>query len=288
MNHLTISGYSTALFSTFYFLEEPGILFDAGDGLTAHLMQKARKIKHVFISHADRDHLAGLLQFMQLNARDGFPKIYYPKDSGSFPALAAFSKAFDPHVGGGEWIGLDVGEEVKIKNDLVVKAIGNRHIISEGGLVKSLSFQVFKLKRKLREEWMHLSGKEIGALRQEKGEAAISREVREKWLCYSGDTPIERDGRWSASRILIHEATFIHQDDKMLSDPRTHKHSTLEEVLEMAAIANIEQLILGHFSTRYSKEEIVEAVNRLSEKFQISVPIKLVLPGQYCKDILAS
>lgn len=286
MNHLTISGYSTALFSTFYFLEEHGILFDAGDGLTAHLMQKARKVKHVFVSHADRDHLAGLLQFMQLNARTGFPKVYYPKDSGSFPALASFSQAFDPHVVGGEWIGLSEGEEVRIKSDLIVKAIGNRHIVSEGQ-VKSLSFQLFNLKRKLREEWAHLSGKEIGALRLERGEEAISREVREKWLSYSGDTPIEKDGRWADSRILIHEATFIHQDDKMLADPRTHKHSTLEEVLEMVKLSNIGQLILGHFSTRYSHEEIVEAVNRLCQKYQIDLPVDLVLPGQFRKDILA-
>lgn len=63
---LTITGYSTALFSTWYFVEELGILFDCGDGVSAALLQKARKVEHVFISHADRDHLAGLLQFNQL------------------------------------------------------------------------------------------------------------------------------------------------------------------------------------------------------------------------------
>ena len=52
---LTITGYSTALFSTWYFIEELGLLFEADDGVTASLLQKARKIEHVFISHADRD-----------------------------------------------------------------------------------------------------------------------------------------------------------------------------------------------------------------------------------------
>ncbi len=50
----------------------------------------------MFISHADRDHLTGLLQFNQLNARSGFPVIYYPKDCGSFPALKEFTTKFDP------------------------------------------------------------------------------------------------------------------------------------------------------------------------------------------------
>ena len=60
---LTIHGYSTALFATWYFIEELGILFDAGDGLVSGLMGKCGKIKKVFISHADRDHLTGLLQY---------------------------------------------------------------------------------------------------------------------------------------------------------------------------------------------------------------------------------
>jgi ribonuclease BN (tRNA processing enzyme) len=81
---MNLTGYSTALFSTWYLIEEFGVLFDAGDGVVAHLLQKAMKAKYVFISHADRDHLTGLSQFVQLNSRDGFPKIYYPKDCGSF------------------------------------------------------------------------------------------------------------------------------------------------------------------------------------------------------------
>lgn len=69
--NLTITAYSTALFSTWYFIEEWGVLFDAGDGMISALLQKSRKVDNVFISHADRDHLTGLLQFNQLNARPG-------------------------------------------------------------------------------------------------------------------------------------------------------------------------------------------------------------------------
>ncbi|HVU94591.1 MAG TPA: hypothetical protein VHE34_05170 [Puia sp.] len=92
---LTITGYSTALFSTWYFVEEWGVLFDAGDGLIPALLQKSRKTDHAFISHADRDHLTGLIQFNQLNARPGFPVMYYPKDAKFFPVLEAFSRQFD-------------------------------------------------------------------------------------------------------------------------------------------------------------------------------------------------
>jgi len=96
---LKITGYSTALFASWYFVDEYGVLFDCGDGVCATLLQKARKIKHVFVSHADRDHVNGLLQFQQLNGRSEL-QIHFPKNSGSFPALAEFTTKFDPHVSG--------------------------------------------------------------------------------------------------------------------------------------------------------------------------------------------
>ncbi len=112
---LTLSGYSTALFATWYFAEELGILFDAGDGVTSALLQKSRKINHVFISHADRDHLTGLLQLNQLNARDGFPIIHFPKNSGSFPALETFVKKFDAYANGSVWKPVAPAEEIRVK-----------------------------------------------------------------------------------------------------------------------------------------------------------------------------
>src|ERR1700712_4282787 len=128
---LTITGYSTALFSTWYFIEELGLLFDAGDGVTAALLQKARKVENVFISHADRDHITGLLQFNQLNSRAGFPKIFFPFNSGSFPAMEAFSKQFDPHVAGSVWNPIKENEHIQIKEDFFIQPVRNNHVEAE-------------------------------------------------------------------------------------------------------------------------------------------------------------
>lgn len=62
--HLTLTASSSALFSTWFFIEEFGALFDAGDGVSAALMQRSRKVKHVFVTHADRD-VADLLSLAQ-------------------------------------------------------------------------------------------------------------------------------------------------------------------------------------------------------------------------------
>jgi len=148
MTHYKISAYSTALFSTWINVEELGLLVDAGDGLTAGLLQKTGKIKHVFITHPDRDHLNGLPQFIQLNSRAGFPKIFYPKDSGSFPAMESFLNKFDPHIKGSLWTGIGNGSSVEIKKNIIVQALKNEHIQCPLGVNKSLSYKVYEVKHK--------------------------------------------------------------------------------------------------------------------------------------------
>ena len=218
-----------------------------------------------------------ILQFNQLNAREGL-KIYYPKDSGSFPFLAEFCKRFDPHVSGTEWIGIDDGQEIEIKKGIIVKAIQNRHVPIKDK-IKSLSYKVYSTKRKLKSEYLNLSGKEIQQLRQTKGIENITEEVRTCLIGYSGDTPIENDGRWKDPKILIHEATFLKKGSIPNFDATRNQHSYLDEVLIMAANSNIEQLILGHFSSRYTNEEIVKAVEEGCQKYKVTCSVQCVLPG---------
>ncbi len=285
-HRLTITGYSTALFSTWYFVDELGCLFDCGDGVSAGLLQKSRKVKHVFISHADRDHLAGLLQFNQLNARPEL-SIYYPRHSGSFPALAGFMGKFDPQVSGTKWIPLDPGDEVPLRSDLVVRAVANRHVPIIPGRSKSLSYFVEAISNKLKPEYVGKSSKEIVAIKMEKGKAAIVEPCRRTKLVYSGDTPIETDGRYDDAEVLIHEATFLSEEEMNPADPSLNRHSSLDQVMQMVSQSRIGTLVLGHFSTRYDERQIMQAVAQVRERYPLEIPIKLILPGKIGRDILA-
>lgn len=276
---LTITGYSTALFSTWYFVEEFGILMDCGDGVCAALLQKARKVKHVFISHADRDHLTGLLQFQQLNGRDDLV-IHYPKSSGSFPALAEFTANFDPHISGTQWNPLVAAAEIAIRDDLVVRTVENSHVVTEGDQTKSLSYVVESLRRKLKPEHHGKDGSEIAELRQLHGSDAITDEARSVELIYSGDTPVELDGRYRNAKLLIHEATFLTRGEIEPDNPHRNKHSSLDAVMEMVAESDIGALILGHFSSRYSDQQIDEAIDREAARCGVKIPIGRVYPGK--------
>ncbi len=282
---LTIAGYSTALYATWYFLDELGILFDCGDGCVAGLLQKSRKVKHIFISHADRDHLTGLLQFNQLNNRVDYPKLFYPFDSRSFPALNTFSGNFDPHVQKGIWQGIKSGDEMLTGKDIVVTAIRNNHVPAATGIHKSLGYLVERTKRKLKPDYLGLTGQQIAALRKSMKEEELTYEVREKLIAYSGDTPVENSNYWNNTEILIHEATFLKTADMISENPRENKHSSLEDVIAMVAGINIQHLVLGHFSSRYNEQEIIAAIRELAGKYAIRCSIYAVLPGNFYKNV---
>ncbi|MFT5821193.1 MAG: ribonuclease Z [Crocinitomix sp.] len=284
--NLTLTGYSTALFATWFFIEELGIVLDAGDGLAAGLLQKGGKVRHIFVSHADRDHLTGLLQFNQLNSRKGSPIIYYPKACGSFPAIQAFSAKFDPHVNGADWRPIEFGTEHLVAKDIVVEAIRNSHVSAPDEVSKSLSYKIFKTKRKLKPEYLGLAGNEIRDLIANKGNDFVTNEVRENVLSYSGDTPVEDYERWNNSNILIHEATFLGNDAELKHAPNKNKHSNLSEVMEMLANINVNKVILSHFSPRYEQEEIDTEIRRLSKYYNLKTPIYRILPGEVHRDIL--
>jgi ribonuclease Z len=283
---LTITGYSTALFSTWYFIEEWGICFDAGDGLISALLQKSHKIDHVFLSHADRDHLTGLLQFNQLNARPGYPVMHYPVDAASFLALERFSKQFDTQVDRTVWLTATDGVEIAIAKDLLVRPMRNGHVPAAPHIIKSLGYQVIQTRKKVRPEFAYLSEDQLRQLAETAGRDSFSMEVREPLLGYSGDTPVEDGAKWNGTRILIHEATFLGHGEGVKERNYGNKHSTLDEVMEMVASIRVGQLILGHFSSRYSPAEIDSAIRNRCDKYAISFPVYRVLPGETVFDIL--
>ncbi len=286
MTPLNITSYSTALFSTWINIEELGILLDAGDGISSALLQKSRKIKHVFISHADRDHVTGLLQLNQLNGREGFPKIYYPKHCGTFPAFRDFQNKFDPHIKGMEWNELVDQDQIEIRKDIYVQCLRNEHIKAPHDISKSLSFKLFQTKQKLKSEFTHISSKEIKALIDLKGRENIMEKIHTNFLSYSGDTPVDNYEKWDGSEILIHESTFLQDEGDSIIESKGNKHSKINEVLKMASEINIGQLILNHFSSRYKKNEIDNAIKKLCKVYHIKIPVRVIYPGQIHRDIL--
>ena len=257
------------------------MLFDAGDGVSASLGQKGGKIDHIFITHADRDHVCGLLQLHQLNARNGRPNIYYPSGCGSFPPLKEFMEKFDPQSGPATWSPLDAPAAIDVgRGGYSVEVRSSDHIVSEG-LTKALDFMLVRSKRVLRSEFTGLPGKEIAEAKAKLGEDAVTCTVQERQVGYSGDASGLNPDHWQGVKVLFHEATFL--------DPGTARrpHSNVQQVIQSAGeVEGLENLVLLHFSARYDSNEIKEAIRAAAADCDLKIPVHAVLPGEVEHDVL--
>ena len=177
--------------------------------------------------------------------------------------------------------------EIEIKKNVQVKAIRNEHIACEIGIHKSLGFKVFESRRKLKAAFQGLKEKEIKKIVQTKGREFLTQEVKRNVISYSGDTPVDDYGKWDKSEILIHEATFLNPENDAVIESKGHKHSRIDEVFNMVAEIEVGTLILSHFSSRYSKEQIQASIRKMCKSFQIKIPVYAIYPGQIHRDLLA-
>ncbi len=279
---MKITAYSTALYSTWIFIEELRLLFDAGDGVAAALGGKGRKAKVVALSHSDRDHVTGLLQLQQLHARHNGLRVLYPADSRGIPLLADFCRRFDPWAGPYvNWERVLPDERVGLEGDLVLVPVTNTHVPGKG--VRSLGYKVVRRVRKLKAEFVGTPGEVLATLDREATTEALERPV----LAFSGDTGPMKPAIWAGQPILMHEATFLRQADVERGPERTQLHSCLDEVLDLARAARPERLVLTHLSPRYAEAEAREAIARAAREMRLDVPIWLVPPGRLVPDVFS-
>ncbi|CAN5421521.1 ribonuclease Z [soil metagenome] len=284
IEELTLHAHSTALFSTWILLEELRLLLDCGDGAMASLGHKSRKVRLVAMTHGDRDHIMGLPQFLHHNALHGLAGVLYPKDSYTFPAMKAFSESFDPFTTAVvPWIGLGNGQDWELQRGLLVRAMANTHI--GGDRVRSVGWQVVRRFRKLRLELTGMAGPDIAQLRKLKGDDAVTQEFEEVLITFSGDTGEMAPPVYGSPKLLIHEATFLSNDDLEEERPG-HRHSCLPGVLALARDVAPERLVLTHFSSRYPIEQIRETVAREATGMALAFPVWIVPPMRTAWDLL--
>ena len=279
---MRIAAYSTALYSTWIFIEELRLLFDAGDGVAAALGGKGRKAKVVALSHSDRDHVTGLLQLQQLHARHNGLRVLYSADSRGIPMLADFCRRFDPWAGPHvNWERVLPDERVGLEGDLALVPVQNTHVPGKG--VRSLGYKAIRRVRKLRPEYVGTPGKTLATLDREATTESIERPL----LAFSGDTGPMDPAVWAGQPILLHEATFLRQADVERGPERTQLHSCLDEVLDLARAARPERLVLTHLSPRYAEAEGREAIAAAAREMRLEFPIWLVPPGRLVADVFA-
>jgi ribonuclease Z len=284
MDRLTVTGYSTALFSTWIFLEEMRLLFDAGDGVMAGLMHKSGKIRHVAMSHADRDHVYGLMQVNHHCAHRGLEALFYPAESGFFKGMREACYRFDRETQDGyPWIQVMPGDSFELTPELGLRVVHSSHIPTPG---RSVGYVVMRRFRKLKAEFQGLPQSEFERIGREKGSDFLTEPREEPLVGFSGDTGVLPPSQWAGCKLLIHEATFLREEEMEL-EREGYLHSLLSDVLQMAKEAKVERLLLIHFSSRYNASEIEAAIREHAEAMAIPMPVHFIPPGRIVHNALS-
>lgn len=242
-------------------------LIDCGEGTQVQLRKnkiKFGKIEHIFISHLHGDHFYGLIglisTFMLLN-REKELHVYGPKGIKEVILLQLrLSNAWTPYPLYFHELTSTKPEKIYENEKLSVETIPLQHRVYTNGFL----FREKEGDRKLLIDKAREYKIDVALFKSlKKGKDVTSEDgklIKNELVTTSGDTPKsyafcsdtafseEIIPQLSNIDVLYHEATFL-QEQLKLTDPT--KHSTAMQAATIAKKANVKQLILGHYSTRY-------------------------------------
>ncbi|MGO4819107.1 ribonuclease Z [Flavobacterium sp. W22_SRS_FP1] len=242
-------------------------LIDCGEGTQVQLRKnkiRFSKINHIFISHLHGDHffgLVGLVSTFTLLNRATDLHIYGPKGLKEIIKLQLrLSNSWTNY--GLHFHELESNESQLIFEDdkVTVKTIPLKHRIYTNGFL----FEEKKDKRKLNLDAVQnfkidscyyqniKNGKDIVL---EDGRFIENSQltfdpIPPKSYAFCSDTAYDESILPLVNEvdILYHESTFLQSEENLA---RKTLHSTAKEAATIALKANVKQLILGHYSTRY-------------------------------------
>ncbi|WP_284652073.1 ribonuclease Z [Flavobacterium terrisoli] len=247
-------------------------LIDCGEGTQVQLRKnklKFSKINHIFISHLHGDHFYGLVglisTFMLLNRQTDL-HVYGPKGIKEIILLQLrYSNSFTGYNLYFHELESKESEVVFEDEKVIVKTIPLKHRIYTNGYL----FQEKPKERKLNIEAVESYDIDMvyyrkikygGDITLDDGRIISNVELTfdpepTKSYAFCSDTmydesiiPIIQD-----VDVLYHETTFLESEaDKA----EKTMHSTAKEAAKIAKLANVKQLLLGHYSTRYSSIEL--------------------------------
>jgi len=246
-------------------------LIDCAEGTQVQLRKnkiKFSKINHIFISHLHGDHVYGLIglvsSFMLLN-RTSDLHIYGPKGIKEMITLQLrLSNSWTTY--GLYFHELESGESEIVFEDekVIVKTIPLQHRIYTNGYL----FQEKMGEKKLNAEAMKHYQIETCYFQNIKNGKDITLEngtviendkltfepIPPKSYAFCSDTIYNESLAEMIQNVdvLYHESTFL--ESELALATRT-MHSTAKQAAAIALKANVKQLILGHYSTRYENIE---------------------------------
>lgn len=247
-------------------------LIDCGEGTQVQLRKhkvRFNRIKHIFISHLHGDHffgLVGLISTFRLLTREADLHIYGPK--GIKEVVTLQMKLADSWTNYKLFFHELTSTESQLifeDENVVVYTVPLEHRVYTNGYL----FKEKEGDRKLNIDAVEEANINVAYYRKLKQGFDVENEDgvlidhkavtfppdKPKSYAFCSDTvykedivPIIKD-----SDVLYHESTFLEAHAHLA--PKT-KHATAKEAAQIAKLANVGTLILGHYSSRYHDLEV--------------------------------
>ena len=254
-------------------------LFDCGEGTQHQLLRsdlKSSQIRRIFITHMHGDHIFGLMGLLAstgLAGAKGQVDIYGPPELKDY--LNACIRYSHTHLANRIQVHPVQPGVVFENEEFTVTCNSLKHRIPAYGYAVTEKDRPGRFDVEKAKALGIPPGPIYGNLK--KGETVTledGRQVSGKDLCepdepgrkfvYCTDTVFTENAVDLAANadVLIHEATFAHQDAEMAFE-RLHSTSTM--AAQVALAAPVKQLIMTHFSPRYAPGNPIRLNNLLEE-----------------------
>ncbi len=242
-------------------------LIDCGEGTQMQMTTykvKRSKINQIFISHLHGDHifgLPGLITSFSLQGRVEDLSVYGP--IGIKRYLNTIMEVSESHLTYTLYIHEivpDANKKIFEDDQLIVYSFPLQHRIATSGY----RFVEKRSKVNLDPKAIaanNLSGSQIKELREGgkvlsyNGSPLIINDIAlppkpQRSYAYCSDTVYDESiiENVKGSNFLYHEATYLHD---MVSQARERMHSTAREAAQIATLSGVNNLIIGHYSSRY-------------------------------------
>ena len=259
--------------TTSQLLEVGGNLFliDCGEGTQIQLRKskvKFSRIQHIFISHLHGDHfygLIGLISTFRLLGRTAMLHIYGPKGIKEIITLQLkLAKSWTDYPLHFHELEQDSSQVVFEDETVRVETLPLDHRIYTNGFL----FTTQASKRKMNVDAIkdfdllpfHFKQLQQGADVTLEDGRILENEVytlppsKSKKYAYCSDTAYFEPLVPGIKEVdlLYHEATFLEKNSDLAANT---KHSTAKQAAQIAKMANVKHLMLGHFSNRYPNKE---------------------------------
>jgi len=247
IDDLEIIGYSVAGEETVIGMPQLDVCFDIGKA-----PDQVIAINHVLLTHGHMDHAAGIGYYLSHRKFCGQSAgtVLVPNElTAPIRQIVDAWGRLDGNTVPVNLVGVGAGDEYEIKPNLFARVFPTKH--SRG----SVGYCVIEKRKKLKEEYLSLTGPQIVELKKQG--ITIDYGVEIPIVSYLGDTQYVDYSQLAyvaKSRILIAECTFFVDEHIERADAGRHMH--IDEFVRLMEGLDNEHIIVTHLTQRTPMGEI--------------------------------